>query len=409
MMNEQRRFDEDDARIGPAPVAEAPEPEDPAPASVARRTERVEAAGSAPRRSGSGRILTALLLLLAGGAGALIGGPKLAPMLPAPVAAWLMPAGQGDTSALRASLTAEIDALRGEIGQARTAVASAEARAAEALRRAETAAQAATASGGTADTSALDNRIAALERALADLRGDVEDAVGERDSTLRNLRADIAALDTRVANAPAFTAPADLEDLRARLATLEAALASDVSVRQQALAEAERARRAAAVTAILSDIDRAMAFGRPFPDALDALRDTADVAVPPVLETAARTGVPTPAVLVNDFGPAAHRAVTEALAARADGEGGVGEVIARVQARFTGIPTEPVEGSSPAAILSRVRHQLENGDLDAALAGVSELPETAQGAMAVWVEDARLRAGAEAALAALRAEIDRGY
>ena len=403
-MNEQRRFDEDDAMIGPAQVPEAAVPPQPQEAPP-----RAEPAPPAPvRRSVSGRLLTALLLLLAGAAAALIGGPRIAPMLPAPVAAWLAPAGQAGAAAIREELATELDALRSELGIVRGSAESAREQAAAALAAAEGAVEAA-AAGPAEPDGETPARLEGLESRIGALQGEVEDAIGQRDSALRTIRAEIAALDRRVAEAPAFTAPADLEDLRARLAALEASLANDVSVRERALAEAEQARRAATLTTILSDIDRAMAFGRPFTAPLAALREATDVAVPPALAEAAETGAPTREALANDFAQAAHRAVTEALAAGAEGESGVGEVLARVQARFTGIPTEPVEGDTVPAILSRARHSAENGDLEAALASIATLPQSAQGALGDWVAGARLRAGADAALADLRAEIGRGY
>jgi hypothetical protein len=150
-----------------------------------------------------------------------------------------------------------------------------------------------------------------------------------------------------------------------------------------------------------------MALGQPFPDALAALRETTGIEPPAVLAEAAVSGAPTREAIQAGFSAVAHRAVTEALAADTDGQSGVGEVLARVQARFTGIPNDPVEGDSAPAVLSRVRHDLLNGRIDAALAAIATLPAPAQAAMADWVEGARLRYGADAALTQLRARAGR--
>ena len=412
-MNEHRRFDEDDARIDPAPQAV---PEMPEPAKVAPVAAAAPAVAAPARRSLSGRLLTALVLLILGAAAALIGGPRLAPMLPAPVAAWLAPAQQG--GGVDAAALARVEqALAEAVASARAEAEAARAEAARALAVAEDAVAAAAATGPApaapaapdADTVA---RIAALEAALAALGETVEAESAADDvasaAALDAIEDDIAALDRRLAEAPAFTAPADLADLRTRLAALEAALASDVALRERALAEAGAARRAAAVTAVLSDIDRAMALGLPFPDAIAALRETADIEPPAILIEAAETGAPTREALQDSFAAAAHRAVAEALASNVGEEAGVGEVLARVQARFTGIPAEPTEGTAAPAVLSRARHALLQGRIAAALDEIATLPEPAQAAMADWTHGARLRDGADAALTTLRAEVGRG-
>jgi hypothetical protein len=411
-MNEQRRFDEDDVTVGPAPWTGS------APPAAAARAEAAAAPSAAPatpsalsqpapsaqprRRSLAARLLTALVLLMAGAAAAIYAGPKLVPMLPAPVAAWLTPAGAGAAAAtLRALLDAETATLRREL-------AAAAAASLDQLQALEARIGAA-ASGGS--DPAADARLDRLETALAALAETQRQAERRDDeadaSSLASVRADLAALDRKIDSAPAFTAPADLDDLRRRLAALEAAVAADVAVRERALAEAGDARRAAAVTAVLSDIDRAMALGQPFPDALAALRETTGIAPPAVLAEAAVRGAPTREAIQAGFSAVAHRAVTEALAADTDGQHGVGEVLARVQARFTGIPSDPIEGDSAPAVLSRVRHDLLNGRIDAALAGIATLPAPAQAAMADWVEGARLRYGADAALTQLRARAGR--
>jgi hypothetical protein len=408
-MNEHRRFDEDDAQIDPVPqVAPAPRK-----AEQAGTVEASPAPAAPARRSWAGRLLMALVLLIAGAAAALIGGPRLAPLLPAPVAAWLAPAQAGlDTAALeqvRAALTAEITAARSEAEAARAEAG----RALAAAERATTAAASAAAAAPSQTDDATATRLAELEAAVAGL-GDAVLAAAqpdttESDSAIAAFRAELAALDRRLADAPAFTAPADLADLRARLAVIEEALAQDVALRDRALAEAVDARRAAAVTAVLADIDRAMALGLPFPEAIEALRETTGMEPPAVLAEAATRGAPTREALQDTFAAAAHRAVAEALAGGVEGESNVAEVLARVQARFTGIPAEPIEGDTAPAVLSRARDALLHGRIEATLAEIATLPTPAQAAMADWIEGARLRDGADAALTSLRASIGRSY
>lgn len=408
-MNEHRRFDEDDARIDPVPQV-APAPEKPKKEAAAPASAPI----AAPKRSMAGRLLTALVMLLVGAALALIGGPRLAPMLPAPVAAWLAPATPGGIDGtvverVRTALMAEIAAVREQAEAARSEAGQARAAAERAIAEAGLSA----AAGSPQPDAAMVERLAALEATVAQIGTAVMDETrpdtAASDAAISDLRRDLAALDQRLAEAPAFTAPADLADLRARLAAIEEALAQDVAIRERALAEAVDARRAAAVTAILADIDRAMALGLPFPEAIEALRETAGIEAPAVLMEAANRGAPTREALQDSFSGAAHRAVAEALASGTESDSGVAEVLARVQARFTGIPADPIEGDTAPAVLSRARHALLHGRIEEALAEIATLPTPAQAAMGDWTDGARLRDGADAALTSLRAAIGRSY
>lgn len=59
------------------------------------------------------------------------------------------------------------------------------------------------------------------------------------------------------------------------------------------------------------------------------------------------------------------------------------------------------EGDDPDAVLSRAQARLSEGDVQATLAEISALNEAGQAAMAGWVEDAKARAEAEAAVSDL--------
>ncbi|PIP98157.1 MAG: hypothetical protein COW75_01455, partial [Rhodobacterales bacterium CG18_big_fil_WC_8_21_14_2_50_71_9] len=104
---------------------------------------------------------------------------------------------------------------------------------------------------------------------------------------------------------------------------------------------------------------------------------------------------------------AAYAALNAAVAAQADADGGMlSGVLARVEARITGLPVTAIAGDDPQAVLSRARAAVEDGDFAAALAEIAALPAPAQEAMADWTAGARLRGEADAALAAWRAEVD---
>jgi hypothetical protein len=130
---------------------------------------------------------------------------------------------------------------------------------------------------------------------------------------------------------------------------------------------------------------------------------------PEVLVAAAARGAPTREALKATFPTYAHEAIEAALVGEAsEDDGALAGILARVQARVTGLPTEAVQGDSAPAVLSRARVALFNGDIDAALAAIAALPAPSQAAMAEWVAGATLRAEADAALAAWRADLASG-
>lgn len=413
-MNKQRRIDEDDAVIGPAPWA-APEPE-PAPAAKASRT-KASTPASQPeprRRSMAGRLLGLLLVLLAGAAAGLIGGPRLAPMLPAPLATWLAPASQGVSpqtlAALEERVLAQVSALGRDVETAAQAARAAQ-ETAEAAREAAlpaiTPAEAAAADPALLDRmDAMQADIEALGQALlqaASQAGGLSDvALAEFDQRVDALAAAVAAVSA-AGSVGATGDPAAVAALEQRLAALEADLVRDADIRERALLEAGDARRAAVVTTALADIDRAMAMGLTFAGALDALEAAADMAMPAALANAAAAGVATREALVASFNPAAHEAVAAALVA--EGDDGMTSVLARVQARFTGIPSTPEPGPGTPSVLSRARHALLLGRLDMTLEELEALPETARMAMATWIEQAQVRHEADQALSDLRASL----
>ncbi len=92
---------------------QAPVAEEPAKPHAQPAVERADPAPQPEQRSGgfASKALAALVLLIAGAALAVWGGPKVAPMLPAPLAGYLTPAGAGIDRASIASLEAEIAGL----------------------------------------------------------------------------------------------------------------------------------------------------------------------------------------------------------------------------------------------------------------------------------------------------------
>jgi hypothetical protein len=365
-------------------------------------------ARATPRRRASvtGLLLRALALVAAGWGLAVWQSPKLAPFLPAPVAAWIVPQGGGGAD------PAAIDARLAPLADRLAALEDA------AERARETADAALGATTGLSDRlSDLDAEVDAAEP--ADLSG--------LESRLAGLRSGLDALSAEVASIPrAPTVPpeldqrvttiesaveeirdeADVGDLRSRVAALEAAQEDYAALFEDAEREAADSRRTVIVATALSAIDRAMTLGAPFPEELAELEEAVGEAAPEPLSRAAEEGAPTREALKAAFPDAAHRAIKAALVEEsgADQDAMAG-IIARMQARVTGLPTAPTEGDSAPAVLSRARFALLNGDLDAALAAIDALPDSAESAMADWIEGARLRSAADHALADWRADI----
>jgi hypothetical protein len=364
--------------------------------TAAAAAPEAEAPAPARERSGStaGFILRTLVVLAAGAALALWGLPKIAPNLPAPVAAFLTPAGASDGAELAAM--GERLASVGQVADtALAAVAGLTDRLAEIDSRVTAVAEAAGQGGGD---PALAGRLDALEGELSGLRDALASAgsKGVDGAALAELRAQVAAL----AAAGGGASP----EIAARLAAIEAERAEDKAARDRAFTEAEEARRAAAIGAGLAEIDRAMTLGLPFAATLETLLGSAGPA-PEALAAVATEGPWTREALKAAFPTAAHEAIEADLAAGAAGQGAAAGVVARFAARVTGLPTDAIPGDSAPAVLSRARLELLKGNLDGAVAAVEALPEAARAAMAEWTEAARQRSAADAALAAWRAEL----
>ena len=430
------------------PVAESFGAESqPQPQPVETQPAQAQPAQAQPVGQKSGgfasKALAALVLLIAGAALAVWGGPKLAPMLPASLAAYLAPAGAGgDLAALEAQVAALNDALAAGVAAASAradeAAASADAALAAAGgvtdRLAEIDAAVAALSGGTgaATDPALAGRLAETEAALAALRAELAAApagagtdvsTGAPTAALAEARAGftaradalagridaqgaaLAALTQRVAALdPAIAGLGDqvgalapaVEDVGARLAALESGLA-----------ETADAEKAATLALALTTVERAMMTGAPFAAALEQAAGAVDAPPPAALSAAAASGAPTTEALTAGFDDAAYAALNAAVAAQADADGGMlSGVLARVEARITGLPVTAIAGDDPQAVLSRARAAVETGDFAAALTEIAALPAPAQEAMADWTAGARLRGEADAALAAWRAEVD---
>jgi hypothetical protein len=180
---------------------------------------------------------------------------------------------------------------------------------------------------------------------------------------------------------------ADLARLEARLDDLEAGQSRT----------ATSARSALAAAALLS----AAQTSRPFTSELAAVEALApaDLDLSGFAAMAA-TGAPSRAALALDFPDFAARA---AAAARQPGETApLGERLLAGLSRVIVVrPVGRIPGDAPEARLARAEVQLNEGDLEAALASLAGLPPAAQATLAPWWDRAQSRARLDRQAAAL--------
>jgi hypothetical protein len=180
---------------------------------------------------------------------------------------------------------------------------------------------------------------------------------------------------------------ADLARLEARLDDLEAGQSRT----------ATSARSALAAAALLS----AAQTSRPFTSELAAVEALApaDLDLSGFAAMAA-TGAPSRAALALDFPDFAARA---AAAARQPGE--TAPLSERLLAGLSRVivvrPVGRLPGDAPEARLARAEVQLNEGDLEAALASLAGLPPAAQATLAPWWDRAQSRARLDRQAAAL--------
>jgi hypothetical protein len=211
---------------------------------------------------------------------------------------------------------------------------------------------------------------------------------GERAATLSPVPAPAAVDAPAPAQVLAPEVPAaDLARLEARLDDLEASQSRT----------ATSARSALAAAALLS----AAQTSRPFTSELAAVEALApaDLDLSGFAAMAA-TGAPSRAALALDFPDFAARA---AAAARQPGETApLGERLLAGLSRVIVVrPVGRIPGDAPEARLARAEVQLNEGDLEAALASLAGLPPAAQATLAPWWDRAQSRARLDRQAAAL--------
>ena len=383
------------------------------------------------------RILFWLILLIAGAAGALWGGPQLAPMLPqwaAPVAKYLAPGGDAALAEAQA-LRNDVDTRFGEVDGKFAALPSAQDVQTAAMDGVQ---------GSLSDLEArLNDRIAALEAAddgaaaeeLSDRMGAIEtrlDALAsevagvsetlrtaaldggnlseesiaeiasngalmaEIQSGLETLQTDVGALKDNVSEAQG-----QVTGLSERLDGMQAEAVARDEAAKAAVAEAEAAAaEQARIAAINTEIDAmrsALDNGREFTAEIAALSALGVTPIPDLLVKASEGWMPTASALRAELTPLSHQAIRESIKASA-GEGAAGRIGAFLQSQVATRSLEPGEGDGTDAILSRIEAAVAVDDLATVEAEAAALPDVARDLLDPWLRKVAARKAAIAAI-----------
>lgn len=358
------------------------------------------------------KVLTGLVLLIAGGALALWGGPKLVPYLPsgmAPVAQFFSP---GDFSGKEdvAALQTEISDLRAKLDQ--TVQAS---DLADVQQATETALVGIQDKLNATDGEAIEARLAEVETKLSGLAAQM----GSLTESLSGVQASTEGLSVE-ASGQIAAYKAQIEGLMAEIETLSSQQGSlaqkidDVSVvSERKVAEAEEmvatvTEEAATQVATaeiqkgLATLAKALESGSDLSEPLGLL-SSAGLEVPAELSGFADTGIPTLATLKTQFSASAHQALKASI--KANAEDGLGSKLGSfLRSQVTVRSLEPKEGTDTDAILSRMQGNLDNDALEAAVSEAAALGAEPKEALAGWLDSAKNRLGALGALSDLQSQ-----
>ncbi len=258
---------------------------------------------------------------------------------------------------------------------------------------------------GRVDALENDPRFGAMSgdiRQLQERLVSLSDLVNQLDARLLEVEKIPRGSGTEAAEAAAAAYERELSAMRQML---EQELAQIRAEKQDATvneAEAEAQAARAAKLAAIAGLRAALEGGTSLADTLPAL-EQAGIGIPDDLARAAQDGVPTLAMLQEEFAPAA-RAALKASVAQLVEEGKISRFAGFLQAQLGKRSLEPREGDDPDAILSRAEAALKQGDVAGALAELDALPQAGRDAMADWMKQARARARAVAAVDALAAQ-----
>lgn len=326
----------------------------------------------------------------------------------------LLPPPSGDAADTAEAALAEVQRLDAELQSLRQAVADAPppdlTPLSDRIAELETIADGLTDLGGRIDALAADmaNATAARQSIAADvatLRQEVvaaAAAAGDPQAAAQ-LGDNITALGERIAALENGGPSEELLAIQNALAALEAEVA-DLTARTDTLAvnaeERDRAAGAARVLAV-NNLRFAAERGEPFISELAVL---AELGVAPdalaELQAMAATGVPSASALAAEFDEVGF-AILDATNDAAPEAGFWERLFDNARGVVTVRPTVPIEGDTPAAIVSRMQAAIDAGDFETALSERAALPEAGLTVSAEWAAAVEARIALQSALATL--------
>ncbi len=268
--------------------------------------------------------------------------------------------------------------------------------------------------GGTvADLAGLEQRLATLEQASGTGAAGADLAALQQE--LVSLRESLADLPERLSALEAGPGPEALRGqitaMTGRIDQLESSLEEAgqrlTAVAQEAEQRQQREAREEALAVAASQLRRDLNIGAAYAVSLAAVlsliegdQDLSVVLRP--LQERANTGIPTETELARRFSEMAER-VREA-ATQPDSDAWWARALNRMENLVSVRPAPgEVEGDDPGAVLARAEYRLNNGDLAGAAEAVAQLSGAPAEAAEPWLNDARARLAAGAAIELLDA------
>jgi hypothetical protein len=259
----------------------------------------------------------------------------------------------------------------------------------------------------------LDERVGVLEQrsaqlstppATADL-GPLRDEISQQQQALHALEDRVNGLATNIEQRPAGD-PVAVQELRAATGKLGAALADlDARLGKLAASEASDSRQDQALLLGLGQLRQALLGSAPFTADLAAAtalaHDRPEVlaALSPLSADAAR-GIPSLAILQQRFASSAGAIANAGTAPPAAADDWGSAALAKLRGLVTvrRVGSAAVVAGGPQAAVATAEDALAAGDLAGAVASLETLTGEAAAAAKPWLDDARHRLAAEAAL-----------
>ena len=225
-----------------------------------------------------------------------------------------------------------------------------------------------------ATASQARERADAAVKAVTDLRASVQDAAKNSSSGI---------------------SPADLDALQKRMAALE----QSAKAARDDIAKASSTDIAARLALSAAGLRDAVASGVPFTAELAQAKSLgADDKILAPLAPFAATGVPTPPALAQEL-----RALLPAMLKISGAQAPEAGFLERLQANAGKLvrvrPVDAPPGDDPSAVLARLEIDAAKADIAAALADLGKLADATRAPAQAWIERAKVR---QAALAAVR-------